>query len=434
LGGSLLMGLAGAVRADTSDADLRAEVQRLNSRLAEVESQQNANWLTERRSEEIKGLIRDVLADADTRASLLQDGGTAGHNGKNFYAGSANGEQLLTIWGQVQFQYLFNLENLNAEDQEDEGFQIRRTKLGFDGHVTAGGRKYTYTVVIALDRGDGNAFFEDIIVGTAITDNISIRAGHFKLPFTREELGSSKNFVAGERSTFNEFFTGNRAEQVQVGFTSDMFKVLASLSDGFNSGYTVIGGDGVEIAITGRVDVKLMGDWDQDKDMVAWQGEPMALFLGAALHFEAGDGPNGQAFNFFTWTIDGVIEVSNFSFYAAIAGGHTDPDAGSTVDQIGFVLMATYNINDQFLPFVRFDWIDDDISADELMTITFGVTIFLAKHQSKVTLDVVWVADGSAIGVGSVNGGGLGTGEGFSAGDTHGEDNFIFRLTYQLLF
>ena len=73
-GCSLLMGLAGAVRADTSDADLRAELDRVKSRLAELEGKQDANWLNEQRAEEIKGLVRDVINDADTRASLLADG------------------------------------------------------------------------------------------------------------------------------------------------------------------------------------------------------------------------------------------------------------------------------------------------------------------------------------------------------------------------
>jgi hypothetical protein len=429
------MGLAGAARAQTSDADLRAELDRVKSRLAEVEGKQNANWLNEQRAEEIKGLVREVIADADTRASLLAEGASAGHNGKNFYVGSADGSQLLIVWGQIQFQYLLNLENLNVEDQEDEGFQMRRTKLGFQGHTTLGGRKYEYTIILALDRGDGDAFFEDVIVATAVTENITVRGGKFKLPFLREELVSSKYTVGGERSTLNEFFTGDRAEQVQLEFKSDMFKVLVSISDGFNSEFSVIGGDTVEFAITGRVDVKLSGtSWDQANDMVAWGGETMAIFLGGALHFEAGDRPNGGASNYFTYTIDGLLEVANFGVFAAFVGNHFDFDGGGEADQFGFIIQVSYNINDQWLPFGRFDWIDDDFSADELMTATIGITYFMAKHNSKITLDMVWVIDGTAGSFAPNNGGGGGTGEGFSAGDTHGEDNLIFRLTYQLLF
>ena len=38
----------------------------------------------------MKALIRDVLADADTRASLLNEGLTAGNNGKDLVEATIN--------------------------------------------------------------------------------------------------------------------------------------------------------------------------------------------------------------------------------------------------------------------------------------------------------------------------------------------------------
>ncbi|MCH7546675.1 MAG: hypothetical protein IID30_09780, partial [Planctomycetes bacterium] len=44
----------------------------------ELRAKTQDNWLTEHRAEEIRILVQDVLADADTRSSLLQDGLIAG--------------------------------------------------------------------------------------------------------------------------------------------------------------------------------------------------------------------------------------------------------------------------------------------------------------------------------------------------------------------
>ena len=79
--GSLLIGLAGTVYAggaSSPEADLQSQLATLKARLAELEAKQNGTWLNERRAQEVKSLVREVLSDADTRASLLSDGLTAG--------------------------------------------------------------------------------------------------------------------------------------------------------------------------------------------------------------------------------------------------------------------------------------------------------------------------------------------------------------------
>ena len=61
---------------------LRAEVAQLKDSVAELKAAGDDNWLTERRAQEIRGIVEEVLTDADSRAGLLQDGGTAGWDKK----------------------------------------------------------------------------------------------------------------------------------------------------------------------------------------------------------------------------------------------------------------------------------------------------------------------------------------------------------------
>lgn len=54
-----------------TDADLRSRVAELEARLATLQAQNGDQWLTEARAAEIRSLVQDVLADADTRTSLI---------------------------------------------------------------------------------------------------------------------------------------------------------------------------------------------------------------------------------------------------------------------------------------------------------------------------------------------------------------------------
>jgi len=438
VGGAMAMGLASVANADET---LRSEVAQLRQQVAELKGQNDANWLNERRAEEVKALIGEVLADADTRASLMADGMTSGHNGRNFYVGSADGGFLLTIAGQIQFRYIFNFEN-NDDDRQDDGFQLRRVKIGFGGHVTAGLR-WDYEVVLNAageETDEGDVILDDAKFGTQLSDALRIDAGKFKLPFAREELISSRRMLAVERSIVNEIFTLERAEQIQISYKSDMILLRGSISDGARSEFSDIGNDEVEIALTGRVDVKLMGDWEQAADSTAWRGQPNGLFLGGAVHFQSGDGRNGGDENLFTWTVDALFESNGLGVMAAVFGSHTDPDAGGdNADIYGVTLEVSYLINDNWQPFIRGEWADlEDAGEDDCnLAFTAGVNYYFKGHDAKITADVLWLAK-SADTVGdtadTVGASLSGTGLGFSDGDDHGEDNLLLRLQFQLLF
>lgn len=504
--GCLLLGIAGVVRADAEadkDAQIRrlqqrlsevetnrpqgvldnrqaeeikswvkdalaakdAEISRLQQRLGDVESKHSQNWLTERRAEEIKSLVQDVLADADTRASLMSDGAVAGHNGKHFFLGSADGSFLLEVAGQIQFRHLssFNHSSAVGQDEEDQGFNIRRTKLSFSGHVEAGGQ-WEYGILLAYNRGNGNIFAEDVVIGRSIADGMKVQAGLMKLPFLREELTSSKRQLAVERASVTEFFTLNRAEQVQLVISPmDNVKAVLAFSDGANSGNTNIGGDTVEYAFTGRIDVALAGDLKQIKDFAAWSGESFGAFVGAAFHYQGGDGFNaatvpGSA-NILSWTIDGSIETNGLNVFVAVMGNSISDTVNASpatpgvpgsaeVDQLGFLIQGGYMVvPDKLEPFIRYEYIDADGNTaapanlnDTAHIITFGVNYYVKKHNAKFTADVVWLVD--ADNLAALQEGTNTTGTTFNPQTSSGlgfvdavdDGTILVRLQFQLLF
>ncbi len=476
LGGSLLMGLGGVANANELET-IRAELRATQNRVAELEGKQSATWLDQRRADEVKALIREVLSDADTRASLMADGAVAGHNGKNFFLGSADGSFQLRLSGGIQFRYSHNFESTPAvvttgtaggNDSDDGGLDVARTKVNLAGHVTAG-RKWDYEVGLALapdsDSTSGDVEVEDVRIGTALSDQIRIDVGKFKLAFLREELTSYSRQLSVERSLTNEFFTLNRSEQIQLSYKSDQLLLRAALSDGANNGITTgsatgfsaIGADTTEIALTSRADFKFSGDWSQADDFTAWSGQPTGIFAGAAIHYEVGDGNQGGAGtipahgDYLSWTIDGSLEMNGLAVYAAIIGGHVDADAtgvngaNGSRDMFGIVTQVSYNINDQIEPFVRADWTDGDDNAgagidSTVMTLTFGANYYFAKsHDAKLTLDILWVIDGPE-NLSDLAGNNFGGSSADSNNlqsmttDAQGEDSVVVRVQLQLLY
>ena len=108
--GAAALTLTSGSFADTTpeaNTDLKAKLDSALARIDQLEAKQNDNWLTEQRADEIRGLVQDVLADADTRASLLAQGMSAGYE-DGFVLSSADANFLLRINGQLQTRWVYN--------------------------------------------------------------------------------------------------------------------------------------------------------------------------------------------------------------------------------------------------------------------------------------------------------------------------------------
>ncbi len=201
---------------------LRDEVAQLRAELAAVTQSEDEHWLTEQRADEIRSLVHDVLADADTRASLLQSGMTAGYN-KGFFIGSEDGNFKLQIGGQIQFRYVYNRRQGDPTGSNDtSGFEVRRAKIKLKGHVFDPSWKYELSG--AYDRDGGSLELEDAIITKELNDNWFVRLGQFKAPFLREELVSSTAQLAVDRSLVNEEFNQDRSKGVELGYENDQWR------------------------------------------------------------------------------------------------------------------------------------------------------------------------------------------------------------------
>ncbi len=449
----------------------RGELNQLRDEVRQLRGEASGNWLNQQRVEEVKALVQEVLADADTRASLLEGGTVAGHNGKSFFLSNDDGSFLLKLAGQIQLRYIGNFRNddpdtAGAIDEGEGGFVIRRAKVAFSGHVAE--PRLKYAIQLAVDRSDNTAVSDKIVVSYELLDGLTIWVGEDKAPFLREELTSSKYQLAVERSYAGEVFTIDKAQGVALLWEPhEMVRLHTMLNDGLKSGdagtsvnpFTQkddfdaqandrgttkdFNDDASDYAVSSRVDIKLMGDWNQMKDFTSWPDEELAVFLGSAVHYEEGE--SGDSFannNFVSWTVDGSVEYRGFNFFAAGMGMHTDIDGAAKLllgakeyDIYGVVLQGGYNIPigaTSVEPFARYEHLDFDTAItdtsgaeDEVDLLTFGVNWYLTQHAAKFTADVVWALDPLPI---------KQAGLGLLADDGDEDDQVALRLQFQLLF
>jgi hypothetical protein len=443
----MLAAVPGVATAETSELEqLRAEMAQMRAEMAQLKSESQGDWMNDARRAEIEGMIADVFADAESRATLLQEGALAGIDEKGkIFLQSSDGDFSAQFSGQIQHRYIWNsLDTDGGRSESISGFQARRQKFGIRGKMGDG---WGYKLVFATNRdsgpGGGNTFTEDVYITKKLNDNFSILVGTNKLPFARQEIISSTRMVAVDRSPVTEFFTLNRSDQATLIYKTDDVLAQLALSDGGNRDFTDFNNDqSNDFAVTGRVEWMVMGD-DMGEAKNEFGGvEEDHLFLAGAFHYESAEGTTNPESGL-AWTAEALYKTGPWGLSTAVFGNHTDNGTAADSDQYGLYAQASYDLGEGWDIFGQWNWLDDDGvgpgNNDEMQAVVFGAN----KHftsKIKFTADVIWVyagdnpsADGNFINGGELSDGiGLGSG-GFSANDDH-DDQIALRLQLQLLF
>lgn len=390
---------------------LRSEVKELRAEIREFRAGDQESWLTKQRSAEMKAHIADLIADADSRTSLM-DGGlgvlTAGHDGNVFYVGSADGNFLMNINGLLQFRWIGNFRgnetgrdaaagrtiggDVSTNDNTEMGFEFRRVELVFSGHIFDPDLGY---VLVLAEDGTGGITAQDVVISYKLTDNWSLAVGRYFAPLLREELMGGGGSQAIALSYMNNELSVGRGEGISLRYEQDSFKVHAFLSDGGAKSFAA----GSDLELTVRGDVKLAGDWGSWGSFTAGRDQEMTAYVGGAFHYakgETGDlSPANNLESLFSWTIDGSVQYKGWNFYGALAGESSESDTGD-IDNYGFVAQGGYMVTDNWEPFLRYEYMSFDNAlgyvSDSVSLITFG-TNYHVNERLKLAFDVVFALD-----------------------------------------
>ena len=327
---SLVVGFATGVAGADTNADLQARLEAAEARISELSSS-NSNWLNDTRSDEIRSLVHDVLADADSRASMLGNGSPVTVN----------------VHGFVQSRWTYN-HNATEDVDNTHGFSVPRVRLDISGDV----HNWTYKVGGQWDDGG------DFSLKDAYVDGLGFRVGQFKAPFMSEVMTSDADTLATERSIIAHQFGQGRSQGVQYGYRTRLGGVRLAYTDGFNTA----NGAGVQngYALTGRLDVRAM-DW---------------MTLGVAVsHNDLVDS------DYNTWTADATFSAGGFDFSGAYVATMDDVNG----DNWGTVWTASYQCTDKMQGFVQYEMGHLEGVETDLSIATIGVNYALNDNVKWTT-------------------------------------------------
>lgn len=450
--GTTALAIAGtAFGGAESDNDALSQIAELKRELAELKQQDSQDWLTEQRASEIRGIVQDVLADADTRTSFQNSGAMAGWN-NGFFLASPDGNFKLNVSGLMQVRWTWN----NAKGQNDSnppaqagdenlwGFENGNTYLDFSGNVVD--PSWTYHIRMnASDINTGGAFGISFASVTKDFGNgWGVTVGQFRGPWLRETLVDDGYQLGVNRSIMNSFFTQGFDQGMQLNYESDAFRFNAFYGDGVLSGTQFNGlniggsqntpwnGTNTRFSVAGRGEYKLSGDWSTFDDFTSFRGEEGGMMVGVAGVYEIGN--QNSAFEndaVYGFTADFSWEMGGANLFAAFAwlGNNID----NSNNPWGLNVQGGYFVTDDVEIFGRYDYLDYDVQGgggagdtSKYNGITVGANYF---WTSNVKATVEWGINLKSFGATSSP-----FNEGFRP-DIPGEsDQWNLRAQLQLMF
>jgi len=443
------------------DSGALADMQRQLDRLAKENREQaeqirtlrelnGETWLNDQRADQIRGIVRDVLADSNERASFRTDGAVAGYD-RNFFIASPDGNYRLNVEGQIQVRYSYsNVPTDSLSDspmrppapaivpsQDDQlineyGWEIRRMQLNFFGNVID--PSVTYRVQLQYQRDYAVAGpplrFADVYIQKALGNGWYVRTGQWKNFFNYEEITSSRTQQFAERSLVNEYFNTKFVQGILLGWESKAVRVYASYNDGGANrdiGILQANGNLAEWAFTGRAEWAIAGEWGQFRDMQGWRGSPFAAMLGFAVNWQRGGGnpPEGRQspgngtiipsvtradsatgalsttravadeMTLLTWTTDMNLRADGWSAWAAFLGNYVYA-GGSTAQaqgvegalSLGAVVQGGYFLTDSLELIARYEglWVASEFGGGR----PYQASAFNAQTLNIVTVGGNW--------------------------------------------
>jgi hypothetical protein len=433
--GILASGLALTGAASAQGTDAMSEIAQLKAEVATLKSQNGDKWLTEERAAEIKSLVKDVLADSETRTSLQGSGATSGYN-NGFFISSADGNFKLNLSLLAQARFTWNYqpgENISPDSTNGTGdgvstwaFENRRTQMAFSGNVV----DPSWTYMARLNYGSaidpytpfaGEVVLQDAWVNKDFGNGVGLKVGQFKSPFMAESLRNDGAQLTAERSVVDYIFSGGYTQGIMLNYTQDMFRAMGSYNNGPRAqNGTWSTGSNNSISLSGRAEFKAMGSWAQFDNETSLKSDESGLVIGAAIQYYNNRGTSvegqynpsvasiiyGDTTGLTTtgavdWTADATFKSGGMNLSAAFVGSNASYANNGTASNesfssYGMVVQGGYRFTDSLEAFGRWEWMNIENGAatpgglpasatDVNNILTFGVNVYAGTNMKWTT-------------------------------------------------
>jgi len=433
---------------------LQKLVHELREDVSELKNQKNETWLNQKRAEEIRSLVLDVLEDADSRASMAGDGILAGYDG-GAYLMSLDENWKLKINGVVQARWLYNNADLQTSQR---GFELRRSKVIFSGNIFD--PSWTYKLTTTWGRAGGSNT-EAAWIAKTLDNGQWIKVGQFKAWFLRENIISSAKQLAANSSMVQHAFAYGWVQGVSTGWNDDDLNIFFQYIDGPWSANTAALSPTTDAWIA-RAEFKFgEASWSDFGYLTSKIGAKNGLLIGVGYENYNTDNTidgnlqtspgieygNAIADKSSGWTIDVSWRGDGWNLFGYVVettGKNTATNASQ--DSSGWLIQGGVMVNNNYELFAQYQHgeINDAAFAsgsNEMSAVRLGINYWpvAGSNNLKWTTDVAWsndsLADGGVTGIASADWTDqFRTGSGWRPDLLNNDGQMLVRTQLQLLF
>ncbi|MFT7581239.1 MAG: phosphate-selective porin OprO/OprP [Myxococcota bacterium] len=329
----------------------------------------------------------------------------SGYDGGFFVAGeSGGGDFALKINGRVQTRFTFVMPDDDLGEDNEYAFSVARARIGLKGHLWS----KALTFKIETDFGKGKASLKDFWFNYVLVDSFHLKAGRYKIPFSRQQLTSSGKQQFVDRAITDEAFLAGR--DIGFMFHNGLAKTKGQLewALGIFNGTSVVKDETPDRArpeLVGRIGVQSEGFGNKaysEGDRECTAGKPgtcgVRWAIAASAIYDFGGGVNGageEVDSQLEAQLDFVVKVSGF----ALDGGvYLDDNVGdgSGIETLGLHAQASYAFSDASLqPALRYArvWSPDEGGLVKQEVVLGFSAYLLGGHAVKWQTDVALLID-----------------------------------------
>ncbi len=417
-----------------SQQDLQSQVNELKAEVAQLKNQQNQNQA------DLAAAMKEVIADADRHSQMLDMSGgvTAGWADGRFFIQSENGDFTFKPWIHVQVRDSTSYRNGNYDIEN--GIEVRRARLGFDGNIF--GHNLTYFINWATNRANSSQTVTDsggdtstvtnVVGGVPVLEEAWLKyrfgdgpfyahVGQMHDPLDHENIVGSK-YRAPEASLQGDIYgnTDTFCEAITLIYDP---KTDVRIEDGINHGirsantnYVGWPSNAYTGGFAGRIEYKVMGNWHDYDQLTAYRDTKDLLVVGSGYDYsyasaystlcQTADVQYGNPDGCFAYICyfgrytNHQIGIPNTSNPGASFGG-SPADLGKDTYEPTVDAQFAYLMPFGLEPYVRYEYMDlagtPAGSQNNVTDITLGANYYIYGHNLKLTGQVMYLPNGIPI-------------------------------------
>ena len=310
----------------------------------------------------------------------------------------------INIQLQPKFSYVDNDDSGRADNGIDkkgdtDSFDLRRARLIFSGNIL--NKQFSYKIKTDLRSSEGGSDLKEAWLQWN-GDSVNARFGQFKVPFSRQENGSSGELQMIDRSAVSDFFSPSYQPGAMIhGPVAEGINYYLGSYNGQSDGEgrNKAGVDNklaVDAALTATFNG--YGSRGGESDLREDQSST-GLTTGIAAIYSQGFGDPAitgtkDDFDRFDLNVDGGLRSNGFSAQTEFYFSHVAYDlADSDADVFGFYVQGGYVIDKLWEVAGRFGYIDPDSESttEDQEEYNLVLSYFIKGHSLKIQTGVTWL-------------------------------------------